>query len=395
MAISTAAALIGSAVIGGGVSYLNSKNAAKKAANAANYAADQNAAVSREIYQQTRSDLSPYNQAGQAGLSALLTRLGIPTGPQAGAAPAGNPAAANKAVGGMAGTSPMAAPTAAQPTGGGSYIQANPDVMAEFQRLSGTPEGQAQLQAIGATTPEAFGNYHYQTFGQYEGREPPAAPAMQPGEAAAPPMTPQQEAAQFGERPADMPVPQFGPTPTFQAPNWQDIQNDPGFQWETGQAAKGVNAYSAARGKLRSGDAAKELQDRAYGVAHSYGQDYFNRALQSYDRNYNQALDQRSFDANWWNTQQGRRDNIFSEDRGFTAGRYDQGTANLFGLVGVGQNAAAGTANAGNVFASNVINSNNQRAAATGNAAIANAANMNNLFGSALGAAGMYYGSRR
>jgi hypothetical protein len=207
-----------------------------------------------------------------------------------------------------------------------------------------------------------------------------------------------------------MPPPQFQRGSDLSAPalpttDWQSIANDPGFKFETGQAASGVNANFAARGKTRSGDAAKALQDRLFGVAHTYGQDYFGRSLNLYDRANDQYrygqdrqdrnfLDDRSYGTNLWNTLQTRNDNIFSDDRGFTAGRNDQATANLFGLVGAGQNAAAGTASAGNVFASNVINSNNQRASTTANAAIANAQNVSNLFGSAANAVGTYYGMR-
>lgn len=381
MAISTAAAILGSAVIGAGASAISSSKAAKKAADASNYAADQNAQVNREIYQQTRADLSPYNQAGQAGLAALMQRLGLsPTGTTTPAA--GNGAAANKATGGSAGTSPLAAPTAAPAAGQpdyAAYYQSNPDLQAEYARLQADPATAAQFP-----TPESYAAYHAQNFHD----RPVPTVAADPN---APQPTYYQET--YAQRPDAMPVPQFGDAPTF---SWDpsQIANDPGFKFETQQTTNNVNAGSAARGLLRSGDAAKALQDRLFGVAHTYGNDYFNRALQQYDRNYANFIDNRSYGTNLWNQQQNRADNIFSEDRGFAANRNDQATSNLFGIAGIGQNAAAGTAAAGNVFANNTIANNNQRAATTANAAIANANNVTNLFGSAAGAVGTYYGLR-
>lgn len=429
MAISTAAAIIGSAVVGAGASALSSASAAKKAANASNYAADQNAQVSREIYQQTRSDLSPYNQAGQAGLSALMQRLGL-SPMSTGAAPAqaqpqqqagqmnmSNPAYLTQ--GGQSPTSPMSAPTqeqtfaeakarsearaaaqpgatpqASQPDYAAYYAQ-NPDLQAEYARLKADPATAAQF-----ATPEAYAQYHAQTFND---RPVPTSGSAGSGQ-------PQYFQETYDQRPDALAVPTYQRPNDLSAPgNFsytpQDIENDVGYQFARDQAISGVNAGSAARGLLRSGDAAKALQDRAAGVAHQWDSDYFNRALQTYNTNtdnyrYAQGrqdqnfIDDRSYGTNLWNTRQNRQDNIFSEDRGFAANRNDQATSNLFGLVGVGQNAAAGTAAAGNVFANNTINSNNQRAATTANAAIANAQNTSNLFGSAANAVGTYYGMR-
>jgi hypothetical protein len=241
----------------------------------------------------------------------------------------------------------------------------------------------------------------------------------------------------------------YGSGPQF---SWDpsQIANDAGFKFETSETTKGVNAGAAARGKLRSGDAAKALQDRLFGVAHTYGNDYFSRALQGYGANRNafesnrtygsnltryqqdraddnfsedrtrgdnifsqdrgfgedryrfdQArqdqnfTDDRSYGTNLWNTVQNRNDNVFADDRSFAANRNDQATANLFNLTNVGANAAAGTAQAGQNYAAGITNSNNQRASATANAALANGQNVSNLFGSAAGALGSYYGARR
>lgn len=407
MAIGTAAAILGSAVIGAGASALSSKKAANTAADASRYAADQNAAVSREIYNQTRTDLAPYNQAGQAGLAALMQRLGLAPQTAPGAQPAAQPASGNatprpSVIGAQGSAAAPAQPDYA------AYGAANPDLQAEWQNIVRTGND----DAFGGD-PNRYYAWHYQQYGQQEGRPLPNA-GQQPG-TTPPPADPNAPAPTYyqetyADRPADLPVPTYQRSPDMAAPGPfsytpQDIENDVGYRFARDQALSGVNAASAARGLLRSGDAAKALQDRAAGVAHQWDSDYFNRALQTYNANtdayrYGQDradrnfIDDRSYGTNLWNTQQGRRDNIFSEDRGFQAGRNDQAVSNLFGLAGIGQNAAAGTASAGNAFAQNVINSNNQRANTTANAAIANAANMSNLFGSAANAVGTYYGMR-
>lgn len=537
MAIGTASAILGAAVIGTAGGAIASSKAAKTAANASRQAADQNAQVQREIYNQTRSDLAPYNQAGQGALGKLMVRLGItpmsgaagsptrpttyapangptskansqPYGGLGGGQPLGNapgglrpqapdpgpgPAPAGKewvhgpegyilrdvrqptsfgnvmgglGVGGKANNTvaPSGLRAAAQPgspyagTPGGwnqpgttmdwglgpggeasdaliggsgsdtlappaapqggpdyaAYRSANPDVAQWAQ--------QAVAQGAFASEDEAAAS-HYREHGQNEGRNLPTAGAA-PADPNAPPPEYYQET--YAERPADMEVPTYQRAPDIQAPTYgagpqfswdpSQIANDKGFQFETAETAKGVNSNFAARGRLRSGGAAKALQDRLFGVAHTYGNDYFNRALQGYNANRNafesdrgftedryrygqdrgdrNFLDDRSYGTNLWNTRQNRADSIFSEDRGFTANRNDVATGNLFNLVGVGQGAAAGTAAAGQNYANGVTNSNNQAAAARANAAIANGQNVSNLFGSAAGAIGTYYGLR-
>lgn len=62
-------AAIGSAVIGG--------IGANKAAKAQSRAADQQAAVQREIYQDTKQRFEPYEQAGGQGLNAYLYEMGL------------------------------------------------------------------------------------------------------------------------------------------------------------------------------------------------------------------------------------------------------------------------------------------------------------------------------
>lgn len=71
-----AAVGVGSAVAGIGGALISS-SASKNAANTQAQAANQASANQLAQYQQTRQDLSPFLQAGQGGLQALLTSLGL------------------------------------------------------------------------------------------------------------------------------------------------------------------------------------------------------------------------------------------------------------------------------------------------------------------------------
>jgi hypothetical protein len=503
------------------------KKAAKKATAAVTAAADKNRALFESIYNQSRNDLAPYNEAGRGALGALNVRMGL--APMSGAAgsatrPSNGAQGAPRPFGGDPRTTPAygaqdatMGPSAKsyQTTGfggqkapagyyfgpsdqllpipggqGGGTVKPNnngspvvgygatdkpiygdaasgqpapygttpPPGAAYFnapgaapQAAPAAPGSQPDYAAYGAANPDlqaewgriqqtgnadGFGNdpntyyaWHHDTYGQNEGRNLPMTGGPQNAQPQAPadPNAPPDEYYQetYADRPQGMAPPSFqrqgdvqfedyGKGPQFKQPNWSDIAKDPGFIFETGQAAGGVNANAAARGQLRSGGAAKALQDRLFGVAHTYGNDYFSRAMQSYNaergafqdnRNFgnNQSryqqgrqdtnfLDDRSYGTNLWNTQQNRADNIFSEDRGFAANRNDQATANLFNLTNIGQNAAAGTANAGNTFAGNVAQGNNNVAQTTANGALWRQGQVNNMFGSAMNLAGTFAG---
>lgn len=60
-----------------------------------------------------------------------------------------------------------AAAAAAQQPNWSSYLTSNPDVMAEYNRLS-----KNYLKTLGIYTPEQFAQYHWTNNGQYEGRKP-------------------------------------------------------------------------------------------------------------------------------------------------------------------------------------------------------------------------------
>lgn len=91
--ISLPVAILGAGALGVGASVftgMNSANASKNAANAQVQAAQTAANTQLGIYNQTRSDLMPYNMTGQSALSQLAKMFGLSPGgngtPNAGAA---------------------------------------------------------------------------------------------------------------------------------------------------------------------------------------------------------------------------------------------------------------------------------------------------------------------
>lgn len=441
MAISTAAAIIGSAVIGAGASAISSAKASKTAANAATAAADANAQVSRDIYNQTRTDLAPYNQAGQMGLAALLQRLGLtPTNGNAQPSAAPAPAATDPAKtaaratepgrtsvvsrqgfgggGGVDYLGPGVGGGATPAAGGVNYAQLfqdRPDVLAEYRKVAAQadPNSPFYTQHGLDRGQEGFADWWLANKPAEDTYTAPTLAATPTGQPAADPNAPPPTYASetYAPRPEAAPIHEYTRSPDAVAPNigdffTSDFTKDPSYQYRLDESLRGVNAAWAGRGMTRGGDTGVALLKKAGQEASQEYGNQFQRALQLFDRandNYRYGqdrtdrnfLDDRSYGTNLAITNRGRDDSIYSEDRGFQAGRYDQGTSNLFGLVGLGQNAASGGAAAGNNYANQVIAANNNRATTTANAAIANGANVSNLFGSAANAIGTYYGSRQ
>jgi hypothetical protein len=150
-------------------------------------------------------------------------------------------------------------------------------------------------------------------------------------------------------------------------------------------SGRGGNAAYGAKGLLKSGGAIKAAQDRSYNLAdqsYNTAYDQYMRRLEgdrgqfNADRsaNFNIYNTNRNFD--YGQTRDTRGD--WETDRGFGAGRYDQDTSNLFGLSTLGQNAAAGSATAGNIFTSAASANNNNVANARANKALSD--NSNSFF---------------
>lgn len=413
------------------------KKAAGKALKAQQAAEAQQLALQREQQQKAEGLYRPAVQGGYAAFDQLLTRLGVQGAgqpqvrPPSGYVP-GAEAAARRAADGVGGGVNI--------QGGGPAYNAAGQVADTFQpqQASAGPDWQAYLDAnpdvaqnaaqraaAEGIDPLTVAQQHWQNFGQTEGRQlpnvgetpqaAPTAPEAIQADPNAPPdymnmARPEAPEAPTFQRPQDMQFRDYGDGPQFKAPTWQDIEQDPGFQWELKQGLNGVNAASAARGKLRSGDAARALQREGYGIAHSKGNDYFNRAMQGYNANRNAFQDNRNFGTNQTQWQQGRADNVFADDRAYDTarwqdqrqygdarfdaernyqtGRYDTQTANLFNIANMGQNAIGGTVTAGSQYANNAGNIYQNTANARADAAYQRADANAGLVGSIAGAVG-------
>jgi hypothetical protein len=352
--IGTAAALLGSAVIGAGASAISSSNAAKSAAKTSQQATDAATALQNKALDTQQANTAVIRNAGDTATTALLTRLGL------------TPAAATASTGFDA----------------KSYLAANPDVAAAVNDPSSPFSG---------STAEERAADHYNRYGKDE----VAAGGRKAG---------------FDTTAASTPTaaetrPDLVQTQAYQAPDVGKLdvsldtyQKDPGYDWQQKEAARGTLAGAAATGSLRSGAAAKALQDRAQQIANT---DYTNwrnyttgqyntdrsRADQNAQYGYN-ALTGQNSQTNQFNQQN------FNTDRAYTADQQQQGTNNLFTLSGLGASATGANNNAIANTASNNSNALFSNAANQGNAALAAAGQTNNAIGTGVNALSYYFGNK-
>lgn len=209
-----AAAVIGSAVVGAGASAY----AANKGAKAQTKAANQANQTVQQAQTQIRSDLMPYNQAGQAATASLNRLLGLSTGSQGGAS-----------------TGAVSAPDWT------AYGASDPALQAEWNRIS--RDGTARN--LGFNSPEDYYAWHYSNYGQQEGRTLPMIGGASSGGAAS-----------------------YGPN-AIQA----SLESLPGYQFARTQGLKATQNAAAARGLGVSGAALKGAAKFATGLAdQTYGE---------------------------------------------------------------------------------------------------------------------------
>lgn len=221
MAIGTALAIgLGGAALSAGGSMLSAssqKKAAGKAADSQLAATESNNALQRDIYGQNKAALSPFMDRGNTAGSYLNAFMGLPS-------------AQPMPQGGTMGGEPDYA----------AYVRANPDIMAEFNEES---------QYFGGD-PAKFGQFHWQKYGQNEGRSlTPTAPNGQAG--AAPAVTMGDANNAFGNYIAN---------------------SDYGFQFGTGTNA--LNSGYAGSGSLQSGAAMKGLEKYRQNLQAGYRNEY-------------------------------------------------------------------------------------------------------------------------
>lgn len=385
-AVAAAAITAGSTIYGAS----QSKKAANKAADAQNTAAQQQIAAQQQALDKIIALNAPTIQGGQQAYQALLQQFGI-----TGAAPAAQPAPAlsydatgnvvrapmaatapmtsqaPKTEGGFAGTSPLASPAALSATASGGGVdyarlfQDRPDVMAEYQKVAAQADPNSpQFQKLGLDRgAEGFADYW---LANKPAQDTYAAPttAAQPAATQAPTAQAQTQPAAVDPNAAPnlmnaaRPTAAAAPDFTGQAPDlnsfFSNFEADPGAAYRRSEALSGVNAASAARGKLRSGDAVKALATLSSDLASQEYNNWFGRQNTLYNNSRNAFQNDRAYDTGIWQYGVDRGDSNFNTDRGYQTQQDNTRIGNLFDLAKMGTNAA------GNVSGAASANANNQ-----------------------------------
>ncbi len=209
MAIGSALAAAAISAAGGLYSASQQSKAAKSAANAATTASDQNIAEQQRQYNQTRQDNLPFMQSDLARRAMADRSYGIQGTPTA------MQSDAQAYYGGNAGMPDF-----------GAYVRNNPDLLAAYNASGGQYGGL-----------EDFGQIHFYTHGQGEGRQLPLFQAQQ-----------QQQQQPAANTPFD-PLSDFNRSADAALLNYAPIREN-------------VNAMFSAKGQGLDGAAIKALQDR-------------------------------------------------------------------------------------------------------------------------------------
>ncbi len=206
--IGTLAAIgLGLAGAGAAAGAISSGNAANKATQVAQDTASQNNALARDIYGQNKGILSPAIGRGDAAGGTLNALLGL---------------------GGTGATS-------GQPDYA-AYVQSNPDLQTAFQ----------QNAAQFGNDPAAFGQYHYQTYGQNEGRQLPSSGGAS------------------------------GVTQQDAQNSFRSYLDNSNYAFDLGQGLNKVNSGFAGAGTLQSGAAMKGIEDYRQNLQQDYRGEYMN-----------------------------------------------------------------------------------------------------------------------
>jgi hypothetical protein len=131
-------------------------------------------------------------------------------------------------------------------------------------------------------------------------------------------------------------------TTPFNAPDPNTITNDKALQWQMGRGMEAIQRSAAAKGTLLTGGTLKSLDAFGQGLGSTYYNDVYNRKLGEYKMAHDIF--------------EGNQQNLYSR---------------LFGVAGLGQNAAAQVGNAAGQFGQDASNTmlGQGNAAASGTAA--------------------------
>jgi hypothetical protein len=370
--IGTAAAIIGSAVLGAGATMLASSNASKAAKGAADteYQATQaNIAENRRQFDAIQANNAPFRDVGVSAISALGSSFGLP-----GYGPA--PSMTNRPVastpvpnaGGLLMTQgqytdrgtgvgtqaiypdktgmvrdpasvgpPMTGP-ASDASAADAYIAANPDVAAWIQQGHGDP-------SLGPNqTPEQAAAYHYRNSGQAEGRAWPAGAATGASGPAGPSAPPGYNDPTSPGGYMTGPRPDPGSAPARTPYGALDIglgsyQKSPYYDFVQSEGLKGLDHVASSMGGLMSGARVKAAERFNNNLASTDYTDWRNYTTGQYNIDRGRADNQYTQDLGQYDADRARSDGLYADDRAFTTGRYDTRNNQLMSLAGFGSGA--------------------------------------------------------
>lgn len=252
------------AIAGAGASIYSATSANKankRALQAQEAAADKALAVQDRAAQQALdfqkqqyADLAPWRSYGMGALQQLAQVNGITLPPQvmAQAQPQAQP-------------TPQAAPlggAAAQASAASQYLNDNPDVAAEYSRLSKNN----LRNNYGINTPEEFAAWHYENHGQAEGRQFGVAPVAAPLPTPASP-TPTPAA----------PTTPANPTAEAADPRFAGFFESPDYAYRVQEGTSAISQNAASRGLLDSGATGKALIDYGQKTGSAEFSNWYNR----------------------------------------------------------------------------------------------------------------------
>lgn len=189
-------------------------------------------------------------------------------------------------------------------------------------------------------TPEQFGQWYQQTYGQAATGEQMQQIGAQVGAPTGPNGT--YSAAQWAQGQAAAPGvqqggqqnffpefkaptydagPAYQPPPQFQAPTMDQAMADPGYQFSLNQGVKALEGSAAARGTARTGGALKDIMAFGQGAAAQQYDKVYGRAANEYAQNYQIGRDA-------WRDNDAQRSGAF--DRNYR-GQQDQFNARFRG----------------------------------------------------------------
>lgn len=324
--IGTTAALLGSAVIGAAGSALTASAASKannKSIAAQQAATDQATALQQQQYDRAAAAQAPYQQAGYAGLDALLAQFGLGGG--------------TSAAGG-----------AFDPN---AYLAANPDV-AQYAN-------DAVKYGI-YKTPQEAAQAHFDQYHTTESR--PGTPQAQPQ--AQQPAAPAPNVPQATPTTVQGPREAAAPRETYTRPDYVTadtslgaFQASPDYQFRLNEGSRNLNAFNASKGILGSGAAAKALVDYGQNTADAEYGDFYNRrtseAAALNAQNQNAFAADRQYGTGVYDADRTYSTDLYNTDRTYNASQASDYTANLFKIAGVGTAANSAVQNAGSSYANN------------------------------------------